>query len=117
MAALDPSAVLARTSLIMGGPSAPMERRVLTLLSGRADGVLFDDDVRCPVHVEDLAAALLELAQSDAAGVRHVAGADAVSRYEIGLLLDDAAAIFHNPDLSRALLSDAAQQLPENDAL
>jgi hypothetical protein len=29
------------------------------------------------------------------------------ARYEIGVVLDDAAALFHNPDLSRTLLSDA----------
>jgi dTDP-4-dehydrorhamnose reductase len=64
-----------------------MERLVADLLGGRAAGTLFDDDVRCPVHVDDLAAALLELAFSDAAGVRHVAGPDALSRLEIGQLI------------------------------
>jgi len=43
--------------------------------------------VRCPVHVTDLAAALLELAASPQAGVCHVAGADAVSRHELGILI------------------------------
>ncbi|SES09505.1 dTDP-4-dehydrorhamnose reductase [Pedococcus cremeus] len=85
--AVAPDAVVARTSLVMGRPDAPMERRVADLLAGRATGVLFDDDVRCPVHVDDLAAALLELAFSDATGVRHVAGPDAVSRFEIGELI------------------------------
>ena len=58
-------------------PSAP----------GTASGALFTDEVRCPVHVTDLAAALLELAASPHAGVCHVAGTDAVSRYELGLLI------------------------------
>jgi len=87
VAAVAPGAVVARTSLIMGRPDAPMERRVHDLLTGRASGVLFDDDIRCPVHVDDLAAALLELAFSDATGVRHLAGPDAVSRLEIGHLI------------------------------
>jgi dTDP-4-dehydrorhamnose reductase len=39
------------------------------------------------VHVTGLAAALLELAASPHAGACHVAGADAVSRYELGLLI------------------------------
>ena len=43
--------------------------------------------MRCPVHVTDLAAALLELAASPQAGVCHVAGADAVSRHELGILI------------------------------
>lgn len=87
VAAVVPDAVVARTSLILGRRDAPMERRVRDLLAGRASGVLFDDDIRCPVHVDDLAAALLELAFSDATGVRHVAGPDAVSRLDIGRLV------------------------------
>jgi dTDP-4-dehydrorhamnose reductase len=35
---------------------------VHALASGAAAGALYTDDVRCPVHVSDLAAALLELA-------------------------------------------------------
>jgi dTDP-4-dehydrorhamnose reductase len=64
-----------------------MERRVADLLTGRATGTLFADDIRCPVHVDDLAAAVLELAFSEATGVRHVAGPDALSRFEIGELI------------------------------
>ena len=75
--ALDPGAVIVRTSLIVGNGS-----------SRHADfGVLFTDDVRCPVHVSDLASAVLELARSSYAGVHHVAGPDAVSRYELGVLI------------------------------
>ncbi|GIE78881.1 dTDP-4-dehydrorhamnose reductase [Actinoplanes philippinensis] len=79
--AIDPAAVVARTSLIVGGPQTVIAARV------HAGGVFFTDDVRCPVHVADLAAALLELAVSRYAGVHHVAGADAVSRYELALLI------------------------------
>ncbi|MEU4620440.1 sugar nucleotide-binding protein [Actinoplanes sp. NPDC023801] len=85
--AVDPGAVVARTSLIVGDASTAIVARVHALAAGTADGVLFTDDVRCPVEVRDLAAALLELAASRCAGVFHVAGADAVSRYELGLLI------------------------------
>jgi dTDP-4-dehydrorhamnose reductase len=64
-----------------------MERFVHDLAAGRAEGVLFTDDVRCPVHVSDLAEALVELALQDGRGVRHCAGPDALSRHEIGLLV------------------------------
>ena len=40
------------------------------------DAAFFTDEVRCPVQVGDLAAALLELAGDDRAGLLHVAGAD-----------------------------------------
>jgi len=84
---LAPTAVIARTSLIIGDGGSGHESLVHDLSTGRRDGVLFTDDVRCPVHVSDLAAALLELAWSDHTGVRHVAGADAVSRHELGVLI------------------------------
>ncbi|MGV9401711.1 SDR family oxidoreductase [Streptomyces sp. NPDC003667] len=84
---VNPGAVIARTSLIIGDQRSEHVRTVHDLVSGRRDGVLFTDDVRCPVHVGDLAAALLELAASDARGVRHLAGADALSRHELGVLI------------------------------
>ena len=82
-----PTAVIARTSLIIGNGDSPHERIVHALVSGAATGALFTDDVRCPVHVTDLAAALLELASSPYAGVHHVAGADAISRHRLGVLI------------------------------
>ncbi|MGW0940705.1 dTDP-4-dehydrorhamnose reductase, partial [Streptomyces sp. NPDC002666] len=42
---------------------------------------------RCPDHVSDLAAALLELASSGARGMHHLAGADALSRHALGVLI------------------------------
>ncbi|MGX1134923.1 dTDP-4-dehydrorhamnose reductase [Streptomyces glaucescens] len=83
---VDPDAVVART-LIIGDRRSVHVRAVHDLASGRWDGALFTDDVRCPVHVSDLAAALLELGFSDASGVRHLAGAEPVSRYDLGVLI------------------------------
>ncbi|MET7402671.1 sugar nucleotide-binding protein, partial [Dactylosporangium sp. NPDC005572] len=87
VAGLDPAAVIARTSLIVGGGESLHERTAHALVAGTAPGALFTDDVRCPVHVSDLAAALLELAGTGHRGVHHVAGADAVSRHELGTLI------------------------------
>lgn len=83
---LDPAAVIARTSLIVGDGGSPHEKLVHALARGAA-GALFTDDIRCPVHVADLASALLELASFAHSGIHHVAGTDAVSRYELGLLI------------------------------
>jgi len=88
VAALDPAAVIARTSLIVGDDGhSQHESLVHDLAAGRRAGCLFTDDVRCPVHLGDLASALLELAVTTRAGTHHVAGADAVSRHELGLLI------------------------------
>ncbi|MFJ9580691.1 SDR family oxidoreductase [Streptomyces sp. NPDC101191] len=84
---VHPDAVIARTSLIIGDRRSEHVRAVHDLAGGVRSGVLFTDDIRCPVHVADLAAALLELAFDDAHGVHHLGGADAVSRYELGVLV------------------------------
>ncbi|MDT0453665.1 SDR family oxidoreductase [Streptomyces hesseae] len=85
--AVHPQAVVARTSLIIGYGRSEHERAVHELVAGTRDGVLFTDDIRCPVHVADLAAALLELAACDASGIHHLAGADALSRHELAVLI------------------------------
>jgi dTDP-4-dehydrorhamnose reductase len=82
--AIDPSAVIARTSLIVGG--GRIERRVRALVEG-GPGALYTDNIRCPIHVTDLANALLELLESAHSGIAHVGGADAVSRHELGQLI------------------------------
>ncbi|MDQ0947079.1 dTDP-4-dehydrorhamnose reductase [Streptomyces phaeochromogenes] len=84
---LAPAAAVARTSLIIGHGGSVHEHLVHALAAGTRDGALFTDDIRCPVHVEDLASALLELALSDRAGMFHLAGADALSRHELGVLI------------------------------
>ncbi|MEU5211807.1 sugar nucleotide-binding protein [Streptomyces sp. NPDC020742] len=84
---LAPAAAVARTSLIIGHGRSVHERTVHALAADPHDGVLFTDDIRCPVHVEDLAAALRELAVSDGAGMFHLAGADALSRHDLGVLI------------------------------
>jgi dTDP-4-dehydrorhamnose reductase len=82
--AIDPGAALVRTSLILGEGSKQIQL-CRDALAGRA--VLFTDEFRCPVDVTDLADAVLELAHSSYAGLLNVAGADAVSRAELGLLV------------------------------
>jgi dTDP-4-dehydrorhamnose reductase len=84
---ITPTAVIARTSLIIGDGDSQHERFVHALATGAASGALFTDVVRCPVHVTDLAAALLELAGSEHSGIQHVVGVDAITRHELGVLI------------------------------
>ena len=92
-------AVVARTSLILGDGASQHEELVRRLAAG-ADGALFEDERRCPVHVEDLARALVELAEGDVQGVLHVAGADGMSRHELGRLIARRDGL--DPDVLRA---------------
>ena len=85
--AIDPAAAVVRTSLILGYGRGAMERLTHDLVAGRGRGLLFTDQIRKPIHVDDLADALIELSGNDYAGVLNVAGSDAVSRYELGILI------------------------------
>ena len=86
---LDPGALIVRTSLIVADrpDGGGVVAQVHALARGEADGVLFTDDVRCPIGVGELAAGLLGLAASPDRGVRHLAGGEALSRYALGLLI------------------------------
>ncbi len=88
MAERHPEAAIVRTSLIYGGAGlSGHERRILDVVDGRADLAFFTDELRCPVHVSDLAGAVLALAGITHAGPLHLAGADGVSRYELACLV------------------------------
>jgi dTDP-4-dehydrorhamnose reductase len=79
-----PGALVVRTSLIYGGAEPSRHER----LALEGEGVkFFTDELRSPVQVGDLAAALLELAEKEVGGVLHLAGADGVSRYEFARLV------------------------------
>ena len=87
-----PDAVIVRVPAIMSEGTdvatlARRERFMLDLASGRASGVLFTDEVRCPIAATDLADACLELAGNTVAGPLNVAGSDVLSWYEMGALV------------------------------
>lgn len=104
-----PEALVVRTSLIYGGEEPSRhERLVLDAADGQASVRFFSDELRNPVQVGDLAAALLELTRSNASGVLHVAGPEAVSRYEFARLVATAAG--RDPD---ALQSALAAEHPD----
>jgi dTDP-4-dehydrorhamnose reductase len=82
-------AVIVRTSLIYGWRPR-VDRHTRWVVEGLKAGTpvrLFTDELRCPVWVESLAAAVVELAGMDYTGVLHVAGAQPLSRYEFGVRL------------------------------
>lgn len=84
-----PDAVVVRTSLIYATDVAsPPQADVEAALTGRSAMRFFTDEVRCPVHAADLAAAVVLLAERrDVTGPLHVAGPDALSRADIAARL------------------------------
>jgi dTDP-4-dehydrorhamnose reductase len=79
VAELAPGAAIVRTSLLLPGPY------VQAALD--AEYSFYDDEFRCPAAVEDVAAALIEVAHLQVSGPLHVAGADAVSRHQLACLI------------------------------
>ena len=90
-------AVIVRTSLIYGWRPrlARQVRWIVDDLEAGKPVRLFTDELRCPVWVESLAAAVVELAGLDYTSVLHVAGAQILSRYEFGVRM----LRFHGLDL------------------
>lgn len=101
-----PDAAIVRTSLIVS--SDPPDRTSAWLaerLRGDDDPGLYADELRCPVHVDDLVGQLWELvglARDQRAGAWHLVGPEAVSRHTLGVLL---AARLGLPPPRRAALS------------
>lgn len=82
-------AVIVRTSLIYGWRPT-VARAAQWMIDDLRDGKtvrLWTDEVRCPIWVESLAAAVVELAGMSYTGPLHVAGAQTLSRYEFGVRL------------------------------
>lgn len=106
---LHPQALIVRTSLLYGKPEpGPQERLAL------AGGDFYVDEIRCPTHVSDLAAALLELAAHDLEGVLHVVAAEPVTRLEFARLLRTSAGL--DPEGARGVPSPRVGR-PRNVAL
>jgi dTDP-4-dehydrorhamnose reductase len=114
VAAACPAAAIVRTSLIYG--FEPIDRQTqfaLEVARGERADRLFRDEHRCPVFVDDLAAGLIELLATDYAGVLHMAGAEAVSRYELGTLVARACGL--SPDgMTPGLSAESPVRRPRN---
>lgn len=89
VADLCPSAAIVRPSLIWGLDPLDSQTRWLINAVERAEPItLFTDEIRCPVHVHDLCAALLELAEKTAIrGPMNVVGPQALNRWDLGVKL------------------------------
>jgi dTDP-4-dehydrorhamnose reductase len=83
--AAHPAALVVRTSLIVGGPGHEPSKHERVALD--SEMTFYEDEIRCPIQVGDLASALLELARLEATGVLHVAGPGALSRAELAELV------------------------------
>lgn len=79
------NSLIIRTSLLYGTDhQAPIQRDVAAVVSGRSDMRFFTDEFRCPAHADDVAKAIVALAdRPEVVGVLNVAGPRALSRAEL----------------------------------
>jgi dTDP-4-dehydrorhamnose reductase len=82
-----PDALVVRTSLIYRGDGSTRHEQ----LARDPAMSFYDDELRSPVQVGDLAAAILELAELDFTGPLHVAGTDGLSRLDFARLVNPSA--------------------------
>lgn len=86
-----PHASIVRTSLVTElAPPDPRVAWIADSLRRKDPLTLYVDELRCPISVADLTAQLWEIATLPAdepAGVWHLAGPEALSRYALGLLI------------------------------
>ena len=68
---------------------------------------LFTDEFRCPIPTVETTRAVWELAQKNCAGIYHVAGAEKLSRWQIGELL-----IQRWPEVTAKIESGSAKDFP-----
>ncbi len=106
------NAVIARTSLVYGFD--PMDPRTRQTIAGEMPR-LFTDEYRCPIFVDDLADALIELVTNDFIGRVNVVGPQRLSRYEFGLKL--ARAFRVEPKFAPALSASSPVPRPRDCAL
>ncbi|NIP29467.1 MAG: sugar nucleotide-binding protein, partial [Candidatus Dadabacteria bacterium] len=76
---------IVRTSLIV--TLDPMGHQVSWIVNSIKNNIklsLFTDEYRSPIFGQDLAKAILELADTDYRGLINIAGPEALNRYELG---------------------------------
>jgi dTDP-4-dehydrorhamnose reductase len=107
----NPHHLVVRTSLNGGvsptGNRAFNEQLRRTMLSSGPGMTLFTDEFRCPIPAVETARAVWELAQKNCTGVYHVAGAEKLSRRQIGELL-----VKRWPEVTTPFAAGSAKDFP-----
>ncbi len=106
----NPRHLVVRTSLNAGvsraGNRGFNEQLRLALEAGQGM-TLFTDEFRCPIPAVETARAVWELANKRCAGLIHVAGAEKLSRWQIGRLL-----VKRRPELAGKIKPGSAKDFP-----
>ena len=107
----NPRHLVVRTSI--NGGSSPSGNRAFneqlrrSMQQAGQGMTLFTDEFRCPIPAVETARAVWELAQNNCVGIYHVAGAEKLSRLQIGKLL-----IKRWPEVTAQIKSGSAKDFP-----
>lgn len=85
---MDFNCVVARVALVYGIGEFHHENFFHTMVNNLIKGQkvnLFHDQFRTPIYVENLAEAMLDLAENNFTGVIHIGGSERISRWDFGL--------------------------------
>ncbi len=84
----EANGIIVRSSLLYGGDRPQPQRTLVMSAAAGEDITFFTDEVRCPAHVDDAAAAIIEVAVlTTPPPVLHIGGADMVDRLTFARLL------------------------------
>jgi dTDP-4-dehydrorhamnose reductase len=97
---------IARTSWLFGAGGRNFVDTMLGLAAEREELRVVDDQVGCPTYAGHLASALVELAEGEAYGIHHLAGAGQCSWYEF------AAEIFRRAEVDVELVPCTTDEFP-----
>ena len=112
---LAPKSLIIRTSLIYGWhPHDHVTNWLLGSLQQGQSVNLFTDEIRCPIWVETLAEALLELANSPREGILHIAGPMALSRWNFGQMMLRVFQKEHHPLVMPKTIQESGMVRPMN---
>jgi len=106
----NPRHLVVRTSLNAGVSRAgnrSFNEQLRLALEAEPGTVLFTDEFRCPIPAVETARAVWELANKSRAGLFHVAGAERLSRWQIGQCL-----VKRRPELAAKIKPGSARDFP-----
>lgn len=109
-----PEALVVRSSLIYGFD--PMDKATAWLVEGMRRGEtvrLFTDEIRCPIWVDTVANALLELADSKHGGILNLGGPP-LSRWDFGVKMLACLGLRPSANVVRSPMAESGLKRPAN---
>ena len=112
---LNPQTTIVRTSLLYDLHTP--DRQTTRLINATSTDELvhlFLDEIRSPIWVENLAEALLELANHNLPGILHIGGPQALNRWELGMGLLEHFRKLPTPNIRKGTIEESGLVRPPN---